>query len=422
MKSKGINILSIILITITASCTTNVTSDGGQEKSTYPVPFTESSTHEFADKLGSVKGEARTTLLSSFISQNPQSPIIESDSVFSLYWFGKAGRVLVNGDLQKGWAEADSMNRINVGESAFFFISYKVPRDSRLDYTLTIDSVTVTDPRNPSVTPSGYGPHSEIAMPGFSPDPNLIHRQDIPHGTIDSLNFASSDTSISPRQLKMYFPPGYHSMSLLPVIYVLDGLEALDFMSYQTVMDNMIADDRMTPAIVIFVPPGDRHNEKIGGKTEAFMKVICEEMVPLIDLNYSTDPRPEKRAITGISSGGHFALLTLFKRNDVFLNGAGQSPSITQELIEAMRKMIKTGKYDQRMKIYFDAGTFDLPGSPIEEMSFPEAVRSFHTELEMHKISHIYQEVNDGHEWANWRERTDDILGYFFPEKLSQTK
>ncbi|MBK8662966.1 MAG: hypothetical protein IPN18_14705 [Ignavibacteriales bacterium] len=29
-------------------------------------------------------------------------------------------------------------------------------------------------------------------------------------------------------------------------------------------------------------------------------------------------------------------------------------------------------------------------------------------------IEHKFNIFNDGHQWANWRERTDDILIYFF--------
>jgi enterochelin esterase-like enzyme len=417
MKRKGIYMISMMLFTVICnSCSQVRSSEGGGNGSAYPGAFSGSKLHKFVLKLESLSDNERQASIASFIKDNPHTPIIESDSVFSLYWYGKANEVLVNGDVQHGWSEADTMHRLQAGENGFFHISYKVPPDSRIDYTLVIDTVSMTDPRNRSITPSGYGDHSEVAMPGFKPDPIRSYRADIPHGSLDSLNFASSDTSISARQLKIYFPPGYKSMnSLLPVIYVLDGLEALAFMTYRNTMDNMIADHRMTPALVVFIPPGDRHNEKTGDKTEAFLKVICDELVPIIDLNYNSDPRPEKRAICGISSGGHFALLTLFRRYDVFRNCAGQSPTISDKVIDAMRTMIKRGKYSSDMKIYFDAGIFDLPGGTLEDMSFLEAARSLHTELDIHKISHIYREENDGHEWANWRERTDDILGYFFP-------
>jgi enterochelin esterase-like enzyme len=29
-------------------------------------------------------------------------------------------------------------------------------------------------------------------------------------------------------------------------------------------------------------------------------------------------------------------------------------------------------------------------------------------------INHSFKIFNDGHEWANWRERIDEILIYFF--------
>jgi enterochelin esterase-like enzyme len=63
-----------------------------------------------------------------------------------------------------------------------------------------------------------------------------------------------------------------------------------------------------------------------------------------------------------------------------------------------------------------DVGTYDLDYPGADE-SFLSANREFGAELTKHGIKHIYREVNDGHEWANWRERTEDILKMFFGVK-----
>jgi enterochelin esterase-like enzyme len=66
------------------------------------------------------------------------------------------------------------------------------------------------------------------------------------------------------------------------------------------------------------------------------------------------------------------------------------------------------------VRIYFDVGQFDLPGGAVNNLSFYQANEAFHLELEKAGIKHVFQVLNDGHEWANWRERTDDILPYFY--------
>jgi enterochelin esterase-like enzyme len=368
----------------------------------------------FVSGLRSMDESQRDTAVKRFISTFPNTPIIEKDSVVSLYWFGKSKYVFINGDLQYGWAAPDTMEMVPCGENRFFFRTYTVPADARLDYQFTIDTTVTTDPRNPSVTPSGYGPHSEIAMPGFKPDPVRQFRIDVPHGTVGSMLFTSRDTSIKPRQVKIYVPAGYKDLSHLPVLYVLDGLEAMEYMSYPNVLDNLIADRKISPVLVVFIPPAERFPEFIGIKNHSFMNAICNELVPLIDRKFRTVREPAHRGITGISAGGYMALLTVMSRPGTFLCGAGQSPTLTDQFYRSFHSFLMMDKMRQLIRLYFDVGRFDLPGGAFSNLSFLEANKNLDGEMKKAKINHVFRVFNDGHEWANWRERTDDILVYFF--------
>ena len=118
----------------------------------------------------------------------------------------------------------------------------------------------------------------------------------------------------------------------------------------------------------------------------------------------------------GISNGGHVSLATVFKRPDVFLNGAGQSSTITLQLLEILDNAVEHLPAHKPFKLYTDVGAYDLdyPGA---DGSFLSVNREFSAELTKDGIKHVYREVNDGHEWANWRERTEDILKLFFGAK-----
>jgi enterochelin esterase-like enzyme len=290
----------------------------------------------------------------------------------------------------------------------------RFPPDARLDYQFEVDKIVTVDPRNPAFTPSGYGPHSEIAMPGFRPDSARQFNPDIPHGTVGSIWFTSSDTSIRPRQVKIYVPAGYKDLSDLPVLFVLDGFEAIDYMSYPTVLDNMIASKKIAPVLVVFIPPADRYSEFLGRLHEAFMNAICDDLVPAIDRKFKTDRNPQKRGITGISAGGHLALLTVFSRPEIFQCAAGQSPTLSNQFYETFHSFLNKRKNRTSLRIYTDVGRFDLPGGTVKDLTFYQSNEAFHLELEKAGIKHVFQAVNDGHEWANWRERTDDILSYFY--------
>jgi enterochelin esterase family protein len=368
----------------------------------------------FVSRLKSLPASNRDTAVRNFIKTLPTTPLYEKDSIVSLYWYGKAKHVCINGDLQFGWSVPDTMDAVPCGETTFFHRTYTLPFNTRLDYQLIVDTMAITDPRNPAITPSGFGPHSEIAMPGFYPDPVRQFRPDIPHGAIGSLLFTSHDTAIKSRQVKIYIPAGYSELSGLPVLFVLDGIEAMDFMSYPVVLDNLIAERKIKPVIAVFIPPADRYSEFMGNDHKAFMNAICNELVPIIDREYKTDCESKSRVITGISAGAYFALLTVLSRPDVFQCGAGQSTTLSDEFYDVFHSFTGKGKNRPVLHMYFDVGRFDLTGGTVNNLTFFQANQNLDREMQQSGINHVFHVFNDGHSWANWRERTDDILVYFF--------
>lgn len=371
----------------------------------------------FADQLAALPPEQRDEAVRGMIALLPVSPFIESDTVASIYYYGPARQVLVNGDLQGGWSSPDTLFSVDCGENSFFCISYRLPSDARVDYQLVVDGVYLTDPRNPVVTPSGYGPHSQLAMPKFIPDVARVRMSGVPRGSIDSLFFTSQKKNVASRPIKVYLPAGIDTLTALPVLYVLDGLEALEWMDYPTVLDNLIAKRQIRPVIAVFIPPGDRGGEYMQGLKNEFLEVLCTEIIPMIDSRYPTDPRPVSRGVTGISAGGYFALYAVLRRPNVIACGAGQSPAIDEEIYKAARTLSKTRIYIPELRIYFDMGRYDLPRGIIGGKSFVQTGIDLSTEMNSLGLEHCFQVVNDGHEWANWRERTGEILQYFFPTR-----
>ena len=215
------------------------------ERKLSPLPHTrdfhDTRFGSFIRQISDIPEGKRDSAVSQYLANTPHSPVIEHDSIVILFWYGIAGNVAVNGDLQWGWSAPDTMKAVHCGLNTFFYVSYTLPTDTRLDYVLMIDSLNTTDPRNPFITPSGYTPHSEIAMPGFKRNPVMQDHPDIAHGAIDSILFDSQDTSISPRIVRVYLPAGYDSLSKCDVLFILNGFEAMDFMNYPTVLDNLIA-------------------------------------------------------------------------------------------------------------------------------------------------------------------------------------
>ena len=356
----------------------------------------------------------RKNYLQGFLINYPNSPIIEDSSIAIFYWYGKASMVLMNGDIQYGWARPDTMNIISLGGENFFYRIYSLPDDARIDYQFIIDGKTITDPRNPITTPSGYGEHSQCAMPLFKTKAVREYRPGIEHGTVDSLLFQSKQTSLQPRMLKIYTPIGYEYLSKLPTLYVNDGFKAIEYCSYINILDNLIANKKIKPIIVVFIDFVEGDQEYFISKTDEYLTAICDEMIPLVDKNYKASVKPEERVLSGISAGAHISLLTVFKRSDRFLNAAGQSPTITKQLFDALKEINLNEKKHKTFRFYFDVGRYDLLSGAFDNQTFLYANQLLDKEMTKLDIIHSFNIYNDGHEWANWRERVGEVLIYFF--------
>jgi len=368
---------------------------------------------KFVNELKNLSVDKRAVVLQTFINDKSASPVIK-DNLVCFYWYGKADSVLINGDVQAGWTRPDKMESIARGEEKFFYKIYSLPADARIDYQFIVDGKIITDPRNSIITPSGFGDHSQCAMPMFKSDSVLLYRAEIFHGTVDSIFFESKQTSILPRSLKIYKPAKFDSLTSLPSLYVNDGFKAIDFCSYINVLDNLIADNKIKPVLVVFVDFVEGDQDYFLNKTEEYFTAVCNELVPFIDKKYNTSKQAKDRVLAGISAGAHISLLTALKRSDVFLNAAGQSPTTTLELFDAVNSASINKQTKKELKLYFDVGRFDLVQSGIDNNSFLYANQLLRKEMKNAGINHIFNVFNDGHEWANWRERIDEILIYFF--------
>jgi len=369
---------------------------------------------KFLIKLYEAPPEQRAILVNEFLETNPYSPVIEDSTISFFYFYGKASKVLINGDIQSGWSGPEEMNSVSCGDSNFFYIIYSLPNDSRVDYQYIVDDSTITDPKNPVITPTGYGYNSQCAMPLFKSKDIRQYRENISHGEIDSILFESKLTTFPARMVKIYKPFNYASLSDLPVLYVNDGYKAIQFSSFINILDNMINDEKINPVIVVFIDYSQNDDTYFLKNTNEYAIAICDELLPLIDSIYSTSQRPKDRMLSGISAGSHAALLTALKRPDVFLNASGQSTTVTEELLNYINDLQDDAGFSNSIRIYFDVGRFDLIKGAYKDYPFLYANQLLSKELKNKGIDHTFKVLNDGHQWANWRERTDEILHLFF--------
>lgn len=375
----------------------------------------------FVQQLEQLPPSQRAETVEQYLSLKKTTPIIEQDSLLHFVYFGSAEAMVVNGNLQR-WNFPDTMKKIVCVKKSFFYRSFTVPPDARLDYQFIVDGKYQIDSLNPLTTPSGFGPHSEVRMPKFISSPYLIYRDSIPHGKIDTVYLYKYLPSLLKRYMlpariiKVYLPPGYDSLTALPSVFVHDGNDAMNFALLPTILDNLIANKKIQPIIAVFIPPTLREAEYREELRDKFVALLCNEIVPMIDRKYKTDSTKYRRAVMGASDGGHISLYTAFSRPDIFHKVGGQSSTITPLIRKLVQQRVNENIFSPKFKIYLDCGRYDIK-SPNPIFGYHEFIlmnRDFSKFLSSLRIPHYFREVNDGHEWASWRERIPEMLQYFF--------
>lgn len=142
-------------------------------------------------------------------------------------------------------------------------------------------------------------------------------RENIAHGKIDTITYLSK-TVDSKRRALIYTPPGYSKKNKYPVLYLLHGIggdekEWLKGGNPQVILDNLLADDKIEPMIVV-MPNGRamKDDRAVGNmfdsaKVQAFAtfeKDLLNDLIPYIEKKYPVKIDRESRAIAGLSMGG----------------------------------------------------------------------------------------------------------------------
>jgi enterochelin esterase-like enzyme len=141
-----------------------------------------------------------------------------------------------------------------------------------------------------------------------------VPREGISRGKLEMIEY-DSKTVGTKRRMQVYTPPGYSADKKYPVLIILHGIggdetEWQRFSKVDALMDNLIADKKAEPMIVV-MPNGraqknDRADAGMGAAAAfaVFERDLLDDVIPAIDTRYSTSPDREHRALAGLSMGG----------------------------------------------------------------------------------------------------------------------
>ena len=262
-------------------------------------------------------------------------PLVFDDQVIFLYK-GAAQSVVWRG-VFSNWGDGTPLTGRRLGETDLWVAQLAVPAGARIEYKVVRDDTDwLQDPGNPATVPSGETTNSLLVLPGFTTTDCSTPQPGVPAGTLTA-NIPLAGKALGYTvNYRVYTPPGYASLSKLPVFYVLDGSDFIDprMGAMPIVLDNLLAAGRIHPVIAVFVDPhepgnpsNNRREDEFLSRGVAFARFVATELVPAVDAHYRTDPRPDARIIQGVSYGGLAATYIAASQSTVFHNLAALSPS-----------------------------------------------------------------------------------------------
>jgi enterochelin esterase-like enzyme len=390
-----------------------------------------------------------------------QKPLVRSDnSVHFEYTNASADKVEL--EISSG------KNRSMAGDNGIWTCDIDSLPSEMYTYRYVLDNgKSVTDPLNANVVRDIDDTLSYFIVPGI-PGSYYIE-QDVPHGTVTQEWYASSfDPNMKQRRLSVYLPAGYNDTTeSYPVLYLLHGtggdeMAWLEMGRLAQIMDNMIADGKAKPMIVVMpngiadldAAPGQSpymqgkasHSNVSSwmGRTE---KAFPTEVMQFIESNYRVIKDKQHRAIAGLSMGGLHTIAISANNPDLFDYVGLFSPQTMNALTDRNIKRIqrvtsKIGKIKDKLPQWlgdkYDEGKLAVADVDIYQNLDSKLKRQFETPPTVYYIAigkkdplkkfldifcqrlskqggaYFYKETEGAHSWENWRKYLIDFLPRIF--------
>ncbi len=331
------------------------------------------------------------------------SPEIEGDSVTFRLSANYATVVTLMGN----WSPTYEAMPMKKGNDGVWELKMALPEPEIYTYNFVVDGVSVNDPQNYMVQRDGTRYLNMLMVPG---ERTANYNETEHRGTVSYKWYDSNILGIN-RRLTVYTPYGYEKSSKkYPVLYLLHGAggdeEAWSSMGRAAqILDNLIEQGKAEPMIVVMPNgnPGQQAAQTMGlpqsqinyrdpKYANAYVRSLCEEIVPFIQKEYRTIAKPEKRAIAGLSMGGGHTIAAsqLYPSMFDYICPLSMGANPTDESIAQLKALKKDG-----YKLYWLAcGNTDF---------LFERAKTLDQTLTEQGLEHTFYVSEGGHTWANWR-------------------
>lgn len=260
-------------------------------------------------------------------------------------------------------------------------------------------------PREPRI-PRGKITIKEDDKPAFPAPPEGWDRkrEGISHGKLEMIDY-DSKTVGTRRKLNVYTPPGYSAENKYSVLYLLHGIggdetEWARFADLRVLMDNLVADGKAAPMIVVMPNGRAQKNDRAEGDVfksapafAVFEKDLLNDVIPAIESRYSVQPDREHRALAGLSMGGGQSLNFGLGNSDKFAWVGGFSSAPNTKKPEELLPDAETAK---KLKLlWLSCGTRD---------GLLNVSHGVHARLKEQGVAHIWHITDGAHDAPEWKQ------------------
>jgi enterochelin esterase-like enzyme len=246
-------------------------------------------------------------------------------------------------------------------------------------------------------------PDDKPAFPN-PPDGFDKAREGIAHGKLEMVEYDSRSVG-NKRKALVYTPPGFSAGMKYPVLYLLHGIGG-DEEEWrrgghpEIILDNLIAEKKAVPMIVVMPNGRAQPNDRVGTNAMAtapafgkFDQDLLGSLIPFIEAKYSVNKGRESRALAGLSMGGGQSLNFGLRNLDTFawVGGFSSAPN-TRPAAELVPDPEKTSK--QLKLLYISCGNKD---------GLIRISQGVHAYLKENNVPHIWHVDEHAHDFQHWK-------------------
>jgi enterochelin esterase-like enzyme len=253
-------------------------------------------------------------------------------------------------------------------------------------------------------------------------------REGTTHGALERVDYDSKTVGVK-RWMEVYTPPGYSKDKKYPVLFLLHGIGGNEVREWtkngaaNVIIDNLIADKKIEPMIVVFpngnattntanAGRGGRGGFGGGGDPAAisgdgwgknFEGDLIKDIIPFLESHYSVYADREHRAVAGLSMGGGQSLDFGLGNLDTFAWVGGFSSAPNTRMPEVL--VPDPAKATKMLKLlWISCGNKD------GLITF--SLRT-HVYLKEKNVPHIWHVDDNAHDFKHWKNSL-----YWFAQQL----